>query len=109
MLAVQNRPQFMSRVFTDQAGRQFRMLFLVLVIDGEFKGRLISVEPLVSPSHAQLSGAVSESYGIFCLPIYCPVKEPSTEYVPSFARVVSPYFSIDFLITSQPTRAPAFK
>jgi len=109
MLAVQNTaniPQFISRVFTDQSGRQFKLLFLVLVVNGEFKGRLISVEPL-SATTPRLVGNVST--GIFCLPIYCPIKEPDTEYVPSYARITSPYFSNDFLIYSQPTRAPARK
>ncbi len=113
MLAVQNQPQFISRIFTDQSGRQFRMLFLVLVVNGEFKGRLISAERLPAPSHAQLAGKVAtdqmmgESGGVFCLPITCNEKEPSTEYISDFAPVVSPFFSIDFLITSQPTRAPS--
>ena len=116
MLTVQNQPQFVSRVFTDQLGRQFRMLFLVVVVNGDFKGRLISVEPL--PITAKLTGTVSDasagiyssddaSQSVFCLPITYTVKEPSTEYIHSFAEVVSPYFSIDFLITSQPTRAPS--
>ncbi len=111
MLAVQNQsnvPQFISRVFTDQSGRQFRLLFLVLVVDGELRGRLISAEPLANTRAAQLVGEVADGVnGAFFLPIYCPVKKATTEYVPSFARVVSPYFSIDFLITSQPTRAPS--
>ena len=107
MLAIQNTPQFISRIFTDLSGRQFRMLFLVVVVDGDFKGRLISVEPL--PATARLVGEVSDGSvnSEFCLPITYTSKEPATEYVHSFAEVVSPYFSIDFLITSQPTRAPS--
>lgn len=118
MLPVQNQldvPRFISRVFTDMSGRRFRLLFLVLVVNGEFKGRLISVEPLAAVSKAQISGKVSintsaGAFGvehIFCLPITCEYKDPATEYIHTFAEFVSPYFSNDFLITSQPTRAPS--
>ncbi len=107
MLAIQNQPQFISRVFTDQSGRQFRMLFLVVVVDGELKGRLISVEPLPVTARPRLAGVGGEVPPHYYLPITCTSKKPSTEYVHSFAEVVSPYFSVDFLINCQPTRAPS--
>jgi hypothetical protein len=106
-------PQFMSRVFCDQSGRQFRLTFLVTIVNGEFKGRLVSAEPL--SNRPALAGEVSFNSSnsdaanneVFCLPIYCPVKVAATEYVHTFAEVVSPYFSVDFLINCQPTRAPS--
>jgi len=101
---LQNQSQFMSRIFTDASGRRFRLTFLVAIVDGEVRGRLVSAEP-ISASVVQLSGAVSDGY--FCLPIICNNKKPATEYVSTYAPVVSPFFSLEFLINSQPTRAPS--
>jgi hypothetical protein len=94
-------PQFLSRVFTDQKGRQFRMTFLVAVVGGELKGRLVSVEPIAN----SLRGT---SEGVICLPITCNSEKPDTEFVSPYIPVVSPYTEL-FFFTSQPTRAPSFK
>lgn len=101
--------QFMSRIFTDVNGRQFRLTFLVAVVNGELRGHLISAEPLPSSSPIEISlGSVSCAVNEpFCLPISLAVKQPATEYVASFAPVASPYYSLEFLINSQPTRAPS--
>ena len=99
-------PQLIERIFTDQHGRQFRMVFMVAVVDGELKGKLVSVQPISAASH-KLNGAVSS--GTICLPISCSVKKAETIYVADFAPVVSPYVSLESLMTSQPTRAPSFK
>jgi hypothetical protein len=103
-------PQFVSRIFTDLSGRQFRMTFLVAVVNGELKGQLVSVQP-ISVSHLQLTGETLNDLqtreGIVCLPIYCPKKKAETAYVPGFTPVISPYTEL-FFFTSQPTRAPSF-
>ena len=93
----------MSRVFTDVSGRRFRLTFFVTSINGELKGRLVSVEPL-AVSALQLTGAVSD--GSLCLPVICSDGRVSTQYVSPFTSVVSPFWELYFL-TSQPTRAPA--
>jgi len=105
LVITPSNSQFISRVFTDYSGRSFRLTFLVTVVNGEVRGRLVSAQPL-SSSLARLPGAVCD--GSFCLPISLSTKTPDTIYVPSFAPVVTPYFSLEFLINSQPTRAPAF-
>jgi hypothetical protein len=109
MLTPLNKQQFLSRIFTDVNGRQFRLTFLVAVVNGELRGHLISAEPLSSSRPIEISlGSVScAGNEPFCLPISLTENEPSTEYVASFAPVVSPYFSLEFLINSQPTRAPS--
>ncbi len=104
MLVSSSQPRFIRKNFTDASGRQFRLTFLVALVDGEMKGRLVSAEPI---AFAQLDGEVSD--GSFYLPIAIPQNEASTEYVPAFTPVASPYFSLDFLIHSQPTRAPSCK
>jgi hypothetical protein len=105
LISTPNQSQLISRIFTDQNGRSFRLTFLVTVVNGEVRGRLVSAQPL-SSSLARLPGAVCD--GTFCLPITLSAKTPNTVYAPSFAPAVSPYFSLEFLINSQPTRAPAF-
>ena len=76
-----------------------------MVIEGEIKGRLVSAETISASSY--LTGSVAAS--TFCLPISLSQNIPATDYVSSFIPTVSPYFSLDFLINSQPTRAPAMK
>jgi hypothetical protein len=108
MLTPVSQPQLIERIFTDQHGRQFRMVFMVAVVDGELRGKLVSVRPISARSDlAQLHGSVSS--GTICLPAGCSAKIGCTEYVASFAPVISPYISLEFLMTSQPTRAPSFR
>ena len=93
------RPQFIEQIFTDQTGRQFRLVFLVSNVDGKLKGHLVSAQ-LMS---AQYQGSTS-----ICLPFSCPKNDVVTEYTASFAPIVSPYNEL-FFFTSQPTRAPSGK
>lgn len=92
------RPHFIERVFTDQAGRQFRLVFLVTFVDGQLKGRLVSAEPI--SSKARTSGCVP------CLPVACPTVKANTQYIAPVVPTVSPYTEL-FFLTSQPTRAPS--
>ncbi len=105
MLTPYTQSKFISKIFTDCSGRQFRLTFLVAVVNGELKGRLVSAEPLAQTANV-LTGSVSD--GAFCLPITFSNKKPATEYVSDFAPVVSPYIELYFF-TSQPTRAPSHK
>jgi hypothetical protein len=98
------QPQLIERIFTDQHGRQFRMVFMVAVVNGELKGKLVSVQP-ISAASAKLHGTVSS--GVICLPAECAAKEGDTLYVQHVAPIVSPYTSTEFLINTQPTRAPS--
>lgn len=121
MLTPLNRSQFISRIFSDATGRQFRLTFLVAIVNGEVRGHLVSAEPvskapstpldknsgLRRASNYQLTGAVSD--GSFCLPIICNNKKPATTYVSSLKPIATPYFSLEFLINSQPTRAPSYR
>jgi hypothetical protein len=94
-------PQFVEKIFTDQSGRQFRLTFLVAIVDGQLKGRLVSAQPLSRGATSVFQGATLQ------LPISCPKNETVTEYTPAFAPIVSPYNEL-FFFTSQPTRAPSF-
>ncbi len=97
--------QFVSRIFTDVSGLQFRLTFFVTVVDGEARGHLISAQPISTPARLRLSGSCSTS-STFCLPIACPKNETETAYIPAYTPVVSPFTEL-FFFTSQPTRAPS--
>jgi len=98
------RPQFIEQIFTDQTGHQFRLVFLVSNVEGKLKGQLISAQPL--STKARVQGSFEQSS--LLLPIVCPQNKTVTEYISSFAPIVSPYNEL-FFFTSQPTRAPSHK
>jgi hypothetical protein len=100
-------PQLLERVFTDQFGRSYRMVFMVAVVDGELKGKLVSVHPISAAECLKLKGTCASSGTIF-LPADISKSEIITEYIPTPAAVASPYISLEYLMTSQPTRAPSF-
>lgn len=101
--ALQNG-QLVSRVFTDAAGRSFRLTFFVSIVDGETKGRLVSAQEI---GKGEVGDKSYEQGSVMLLPFACPKVISHTSYLSSPALFVSPYFSLDFLINSQPTRAPS--
>lgn len=103
MISSLSRPQFVSKIFTDNNGRQFRLNFFVAVVNGELKAHLLSVQP-ISGTTLSLPGGFSD---VICLPIICSPVKHDTVYRSNLNLFVSPYFSIEYLITSQPTRAPS--
>jgi len=105
MLAPYNSSRFIEKIVSDCYGRQFRAIFLVAIIDGEVKGRLVSIQP-ISQKILTLEGVCSD--GSLCLPGWAAQEELDTPYFAPVTRVASPYFSLDFFLSSQQTRAPAF-
>lgn len=103
-LALQHG-QFLSRIFTDLSGQQFRLTFFVTIVAGEPRGHLVSAQPISTASHLRLAGSCASSEG-FCLPSACSKNEIETIYTPAYAPIVSPYTELYFF-TSQPTRAPS--
>lgn len=102
MLTPYSQPQIISKIFTSGDGQQFRMVFLVVLVNGEVKGKLLSVQPL---SNRASSVRGENTYP--SLPVFIQAKKIVTEYISSFAPIISPYSRLLFF-TSQPTRAPAF-
>ncbi len=105
--------QFLSRIFTDASGQQFRLTFFVTIVAGEPRGHLVSAQPISTAAHLRLSGSCASLNGsnnsgeqIFCLPVACPKKEIETIYIPVYTPIVSPFTEL-FFFTSQPTRAPS--
>lgn len=104
MLTPYSQSSFVEKVLTDCQGRQFKALFFVALVDGEIRGRLISIQPLPKQVLA-LPGAVSD--GTICLPAWTANEEIATPYFSFTAPCISPYFDTDILLTAQPTRAPS--
>lgn len=99
MLSVSKRPQFIEKILTDAYGRQFKVVFAVTIIDGEFRGRIVSATEIKS-----LAGEIEPA---LCLSGYYSNSETQEDIVSPYAPVVTPFFSLEFLINSQPTRAPS--
>ncbi|HEY9583457.1 MAG TPA: hypothetical protein VJI66_00655 [Candidatus Paceibacterota bacterium] len=78
-----------ERIIKDKNGVQVRVRFTV--VDG--MGQIVSMEPIVKSE-------------ILALPFEKTDRILVTNTVLPFLNIISPYFSLDFLM-SQPTRAPA--
>ncbi len=104
MLTPYLQSRFIEKIVTDAYGRQFRAIFFVSLVDGEVRGRVVSIQPMAQSALA-LEGAVSD--GALCLPAWASNEEICTPYFAPVTRVASPYFTLDFFLSSQQTRAPS--
>jgi len=91
------RPQFIERILSDSFGRQFRVVFAVSYLNGEVRGRIVSATEVKALATRAL-----------CLPC-AKMDEEATDTAYTIHHVASPYFSLEFLINSQPTRAPSHR
>jgi hypothetical protein len=102
MLSPYSKPQFIEKIITSQTGEQFRVIFLVAIVAGDMRAKIVSAVALsATPVVSTARDAV--------LAIAAPIEKVAAvfSYVPAFAAKISPYFSLDFFV-SQPTRAPSF-
>lgn len=99
MLSLQNKQlnSIFERIIRDSNGVLVRVRFTVVEVNGVFKGRVISAEPLISKTDEE----------VVCLPCIKESKVIAEDAVIDFSSILSPYFSLEFFM-SQPTRAPAF-
>ena len=98
MLIPYSRSQFVTKILTSPTGEQFRVVFLVALVDGKIKAQVISSE--------RLSKQVPNTSAVY-LPLALTKDSTVFDYVASFNPVVSPFNSL-FFFNSQPTRAPSF-
>ena len=108
MLALQQHPNLIEKTFTDRLGRRFRMVFMVTAVNGELKGRLVSVQPLSPEARPKQISRGEASVDILYLPVVISNKVVETAYIPAYAPIVSPFNEMYFFV-SQPTRAPSHK
>jgi hypothetical protein len=84
-----------ERIVKDKNGTLVRVRFTVVQIDGKFAPQVISITPFISEKP-------------ICLPCIKKEQVVAQDYTPTFIEKISPYFSLDFLM-SQPTRAPSYR
>jgi hypothetical protein len=98
MLAIQNKQlnSIFERIVKDHGGSFIRVRFTVIEVNGVFQPQIISAESIIFEVKSE----------VICLPCIKDSLVISEDYTPSFISKISPYFSLDFLM-SQPTRAPA--
>ena len=106
-MIIECRSKFIEKVVTDSFGQSFRAVFLVAIVGGEVKARLVSLQP-ISKQALALTGTVTAGNNVvLCLPAWTAQVEIETPYLAPVAPCVSPYFDLDILLSTQPTRAPA--
>ena len=102
MLTIQNRQinSIFERIIRDKNGVLVRVRFAVVQIDGKFQPQIISATPIVVTQAEKAEKPI-------CLPCIKKQQVIAEDYTPTFVSRTSPYFSLDFILTSQPTSAPA--
>lgn len=93
MLTPHLRSQFVTKTLTGADGREYKVVFLVAVVNGEVKAQVISATPVVEAAP-------------LCLPV-ASIKAPvNFAYIAPSTPAVSPFNTL-FFFDSQPTRAPS--
>ena len=100
MLTPSLQSRFVTKILTSASGEQFRVLFLVTLINGEVKAQVISAEPLIKKN-------IFNNSSIAYLPEVYKKTLFSFTYISPLKSIFSPFNSL-FFFNSQPTRAPAF-
>jgi hypothetical protein len=101
MISLYTGSKYIEKVLTSAAGEQFRVTFLVSLIDGQMKAKVVSVAPLST----EFAG--SHKSKTILLPTFAEKVKSYFRYTPSPAPKIS-YFDSLFFFTSQLTRAPSF-
>lgn len=97
MLVTQERNlnSVFERIIRDKNGVLFRVRFTIVNVNGKPQPHVLSAEALIQNKET-----------VVCLPEVTEKIFTKFEYVPSFVSKISPYLSLEFLM-SQPTRAPS--
>lgn len=98
MLTPQHRSQFVTKILTSADGREYKVVFLVALVNGEVKAQVISATPVENSTAAEH----------LCLPLL-KNNEKFVTFTNSQKGTSTPsYFNELFFFNSQPTRAPSF-
>jgi hypothetical protein len=112
MLTPHLQSRFIEKILTDRNGQQFRVLFLVSLVNGEVRGQIVSAQPVFDEVKAAgLPGRVYKMAS--CTKLYLSCTKAAAKIIQtkirSWSRVASPYYSSLEFFMSQPTRAPSFR
>ncbi len=95
-----------SKIIQSKNGSLMRVSFEVYEFEGSIKGRVISVEPVISLENRELR-MENRGNATLCLPCASSNLKSLVSNL-YFASVESPYIELYFF-NSQPTRAPAYR
>ena len=119
--------KFVTKIVTARDGREYRVVFLVALLDGEIKARIVSAvrvrnnelgrsgrfgsEPQRGTSESLQARMRIRNYESGTNKQYYlsgfSAKQPKTEEnIPCEQKLTSPYLTLEFFM-SQPTRAPS--
>ena len=108
MLNPQVKSQFVTRYLTNAAGEQYKVVFLVSLVNGEVKAQIVSAE-LISVKRGAASATSSSASTSLFLPLNQSTTAAYTAYTPAFTgEPIISLLSKFFFFNSQPTRAPSF-
>ena len=68
MLTPNLQSRFIEKVLTDRGGQQFRVLFLVSLVDGEVRGQIVSAQPVGGKMLDVRSSKLDKESSVLCLP-----------------------------------------
>ena len=110
MLTPHLQSRFIEKVLTDRNGQQFRVLFLVSLVNGEVRGQIVSAQPIFETAKTpgfpgRVQGCIS---GKSLFAVHKSRRKNHQSKVRTWSRVASPYYSSLEFFMSQPTRAPSF-
>ncbi|MDE2188264.1 MAG: hypothetical protein KGJ35_00840 [Patescibacteria group bacterium] len=105
MLIQSGNKGIFERIIADKNGRLMRVRFAVIEVDGELRGRVISVAPVLQIAPQPKAAPRT----ILCLSCSAVTATKITSKVRPWNNLTSPYFSSLEFFMSQPTRAPSFK
>lgn len=93
MLTSYSHSKFITKILNSDTGEQYKVVFLVAIVNGEVMAKVVSAEQISRPNVVCLPEAIIRTPVTF---IYTPISNP----------VVSLFNSL-FFFNSQPTRAPS--
>ena len=101
--------KFVTKVLTSHTGEQFRVVFLVSLVNGEVRAQVVSAESIgghKNEATALIDLGEVQKTAFQCLPISCSQATVEAGLSYGFVSQVSPFTSLLFFM-SQPTRAPS--
>jgi hypothetical protein len=96
MLTPLSRSQFVTKILTSPTGEQFKVVFLVALVNGEVKAQVVSATPV----------EISQAAAPLCLPCV-KSHENFVTFTSAPKAAPSPFYNELFFFNSQPTRAPS--
>jgi hypothetical protein len=103
MLIKQPQVRIISKEVALATGELVNAYFALITIEGRTEAKFLGIKPLEASQEAEKAASAP-----IALLENTPVHTFVTKVIVKAVETVSPYVSLDFLLASQPTRAPSF-